>query len=141
MKEDLEIKNGIVIPANELAITAARSGGAGGQHVNKTETKIIIRWNIKNSSALNDIQKERVLKNLESKITKEGEIVVSNSESRSQQQNKENAKRNLAKIISKALIVPKKRMKTKVPKKEKEKRLQEKKRRSMIKQMRKEWGK
>ena len=134
--ENLYIKNGIEIPAHELEITASRSGGAGGQHVNKTETKITVRWNVKNTTALNEIQRERVLKNLENKLTKESEIVVHNSESRSRQQNKENALKILAKTISKALHVPKKRMKTKVPKKEKEKRLQEKKHKGEIKKMR-----
>jgi len=136
MKKDLLIKNKIVIPGNELEITTSRSSGAGGQHINKTETKIIIRWNIKNTSALNNIQKERVLHVLQNKLTKEGDIVIHNSESRSQQQNKENALKNLAKIIRKALYIPKKRIKTKIPKKEREKRLQEKKFLSQIKKMR-----
>ncbi|MCK4651131.1 aminoacyl-tRNA hydrolase [Candidatus Babeliales bacterium] len=136
MKEDFPIKNEIVIPGNELEITTSRSSGAGGQHVNKTETKITIRWNIKNTSVLNDIQKKYVLQNLKNRLTKDGDLVISNSESRSQQQNKENALKNLAQIIRQALHVPKKRIKTKVPKKEKEKRLQEKKFQSQIKKMR-----
>lgn len=134
--ESSSIKNGIAIPENELKITASRSGGAGGQHVNKTETKITIHWNVKNTTALNDIQKDRVLKNLENKLTTDGEIVIHNSESRSQQQNKENALKNLAKLISKALYIPKKRIKTKVPKHIKEKRIQSKKQRGEIKKMR-----
>lgn len=134
--DDLYVNNEITIPANELEISASRSGGAGGQHVNKTETKITVRWNVKNSIALNDIQKSRILENLQSKLTNDGELIVHNSESRSQQQNKENALRILSKTISKALHIPKKRMKTKVPKKSKEKRLQDKKIRSQIKKMR-----
>ena len=136
MKDDLPIKNGIIIPANELEITASRSGGAGGQHVNKTETRITVRWNIKNSIALDEKQKERVIKNLQTRLTKEEELVIHNSESRSQQQNKEMALEILAQIVRKALHVPKKRIKTRVPKKEKEKRLQQKAERSKIKKMR-----
>ena len=136
MKDDLPIKNGIIIPANELEITASRSGGAGGQHVNKTETRITVRWNIKNSIALDEKQKERVIKNLQTRLTKEEELVIHNSESRSQQQNKEMALEILAQIVRKALHVPKKRIKTRVPKKEKEKRLRKKAVRSEIKKMR-----
>jgi ribosome-associated protein len=130
---NLIVKNGIEIPENELNITTSKSGGAGGQHVNKTETKVTVKWNIIQTKVLNEDQKELALKNLENKLTKEGEIIVQNSETRSREQNKEKALNNLAKIISKALYIPKKRMKTKVPKKEKEKRIQEKKHRSEIK--------
>jgi len=136
MKNDLFIKNGITIPEHELEITASRSGGAGGQHVNKTDTKITIRWNIKNSSALTDEQKVRICNKLQSRITEDGDIIVHNSESRSQQQNKKNALNNLAAIIRNALHVEKKRIATKVSKALKEARLKSKAHRSSIKQMR-----
>ncbi len=136
MKNDLLIKNGIIIPSNELEISTSRSGGKGGQHVNKTETRITVRWNIKNSIALDEIKKERVIQNLQARLTKEGDLVIHNSESRSQQQNKENALKILAQIVCKALYVPKRRIKTRIPKKEKEKRLRQKAVRSKIKKMR-----
>lgn len=136
MKDGLEIKNGIIIPANELEISTSRSGGKGGQHVNKTETKITVRWNVKNSVSLDEIKKERIMSNLQAKLTKDGDLIVHNSESRSQQQNRTNALNILAQIVRKALYVPKKRIKTRTPKKEKEKRLREKKHRSEIKKMR-----
>ena len=68
MKNDLTIKNGIVIPGYELEITASRAGGPGGQHVNKTDTRITVRWNVKMTSALDEAQKERVLQNLQSRL-------------------------------------------------------------------------
>ena len=136
MKNDLPIKNGIIIPANELEISSSLSGGKGGQHVNKTETRITVRWNIKNSLILNEKQKERIIQNLKSRLTKDGDLIIHNSESRSQQQNKEIALEVLAQIVRKALHVPKKRIKTRVPKKEKEKRLRKKAVRSEIKKMR-----
>ncbi len=136
MKNDLFIKNNITIPEHELEITASRSGGAGGQHVNKTDTKITIRWNVKSSSALSDEQKQIILEKLQSRITEDGDLIVHNSESRSQQQNKKNALNNLAAIIRGALHVQKKRIATNVSKALKEARLKSKAHRSSIKQMR-----
>ena len=112
---DIPIKNGISIPYHELEITTSRSGGPGGQHVNKTETRITIRWNVKETSALTEHLKERILKNLESRLTTDGDLIIHHREPRSQLQNKKNALENLAKIVSKALYVPKKRMKTREP--------------------------
>ncbi len=136
MKTDLFIKNNITIPEHELEITASRSGGAGGQHVNKTDTKITIRWNVKSSSALTDEQKQIIIEKLSSRITEDGDLIVHNSESRSQQQNKKNALNNLAAIIRGALHVQKKRLATKISKSLKEARLKSKAHRSSIKQMR-----
>ncbi|MFC1843081.1 alternative ribosome rescue aminoacyl-tRNA hydrolase ArfB [Candidatus Dependentiae bacterium] len=133
---EIHIKNDIAIPYHELEITTSRSGGPGGQHVNKTETRITVRWNVKETSAFPEPLKERVLENLESRLTADGYLIIHNSESRSQLQNKKNALENLAAIVRKALFVPKKRIKTKIPKKEKEKRLRDKKRRGDIKKRR-----
>jgi ribosome-associated protein len=130
---DIKIKNGISIPYNELEIATSRSGGPGGQHVNKTETRVTIRWNVKRTSALPEYLKDLVLKNLESRLTADGDLIINNNESRSQLQNKKNAIENFITVIRNALFVPKKRMKTTIPKKEKEKRLHEKKRRGEIK--------
>ena len=136
MKNDLFIKNGITIPEHELEITTSRSGGAGGQHVNRTDTRITVRWNIKASTALTEEQKNHALENLQARVTSEGDIIVHNSESRSQLQNKKNALNNLAALIRNALYVTKKRIATKVPKSLKEARLKSKAHRSTIKQMR-----
>lgn len=133
---DIYIQNGIIIPVNELEITASRSGGAGGQHVNRTDTRITIRWNIKQTQALDDIQKAHVLQNLQNRLTDNGDIIIHSSTSRSQQQNKEDALIRLAQTISKALHVPKKRKTTHISKASKELRLQKKIHRSTIKKMR-----
>jgi ribosome-associated protein len=137
MKNDVAVKNGIIIPEHELEITSSRSGGAGGQHVNKTSTKITVRWNVKTTSALSDEQKQRVLENLGSQLTADGDLIIHSSATRSQEQNKKMALIRLAQIVSKALYVPKKRMKTKISESTKHARLEEKAHRGMIKKLRK----
>ncbi len=136
MKNGLHVKNGILIPDHELEITTSRAGGPGGQHVNKTDTRITVRWNVKNTQALNDIQKECVLQKLQAQLTNEGDLIVHNSASRSQLKNKEMALSQLAQIISKALIIPKKRMATTISKATKAARLEKKARHGAIKKMR-----
>ena len=136
MENNLPIKNGIVIPSHELEITTSRAGGPGGQHVNKTNTRITVRWNVLQTNALPTALKERVLTKLQPRLTSEGELIIHNSTSRSQQQNKEFALARLADEIRQALYVPKKRMKTRVSMSAKEARLRNKTRRSFIKKMR-----
>lgn len=137
MKEEVVIKNGIAIPAHEIIITASRAGGPGGQHVNKTSTKITLRWNIPSSNALTEEQKTLILTNLAAELTNEGDIIIHHSSSRSQQQNKKLAIDLLITKIRRALYVPKKRIKTKVSKSAQEKRLHSKRQHSLIKKMRK----
>ena len=132
------INHSVVIPEHELEITASRSGGPGGQHVNKTSSRITVRWNVKNTTALTDEQKERVLQKLQAELTTEGDILVSNSASRSQHQNREMALEILTEKIRKALYIPKKRMKHRPSKAMKETRLQAKKYRGLIKKKRRE---
>jgi ribosome-associated protein len=136
MKTDVPVKNGIVIPGYELEITASRAGGPGGQHVNKTDTRITVRWNVPSTTALDEVQKARVLQNLQTRLTSDGDLIVHHSASRSQQQNKEAALARLAQEVSRALHVPKKRTATRVSKAAKELRLQYKKKRSAVKSMR-----
>ncbi len=136
MAQDIYIREGISIPEHELEISTSKSGGAGGQHVNKTETRITIRWNVRTTTALNDEQKALVLQNLQSRLTAEGDLIIHNSESRSQAQNKRMAIANLVQELRQALYVPKKRTATRVSKSVKEKRFKEKTHRGSIKKMR-----
>lgn len=136
MNGGIHIKNGIIIPENEIEITVSRSGGPGGQHVNKTESRVTVRWNVKHSLALGELQKERIITNLGSRITVEGDIIVHNSESRSQMMNRQKALEQFASLVRKALFVPKKRMKTTIPTKVQEERLRAKTIRSAVKKLR-----
>lgn len=137
MSNDIFVQEGVIIPEHELEISTSRSGGAGGQHVNKTESKITVRWNVKTSNAITDEQKARIIENLGSRLTENGDFILHSSESRSQQHNRMAALKRLEKEIKKALYVPKKRMKTRVSKAAKEARLQSKKIRSSVKKLRK----
>jgi ribosome-associated protein len=138
MKNDVPVKNGIIIPDHEIEITTSRAGGPGGQHVNRTDTRITVRWNVQKTQALNEFQKARVLQNLQTRLTGEGDLIIHDSSSRSQQQNKEAALRRLAIEVSKALYVPKKRMATRVPNAVKKSRLESKKQRGALKKMRRQ---
>lgn len=136
MSNDIFVQEGVIIPEHELEISTSRSGGAGGQHVNKTESKVTVRWNVKTSNAITDEQKVRIIENLGTRLTEDGDFIIHSSESRSQQHNRMAALKRLEKEIKKALHVPKRRMKTRVSKQAKEARLQEKKYRSSIKKLR-----
>ena len=140
MANDVFVLPGIIIPGYELEVTTSRAGGPGGQHVNKSDTRITVRWNVKTTSALSDEQKARIVQNLQAQLTADGDILISNSESPSQQQNKEAAFERLAFVVHKALYVPKRRIKTRVPRGVKEARFQEKKHRGVIKKLRRSGG-
>ena len=122
--------------AKELRFSSAKSGGPGGQSVNKVNTKIILHWDIAHSLVLDFTQKERLLKKLEGKINSEGFLVLYADAERSQLKNKQAVIVKLQTQVKKALTQKKKRKPTKPGKAAKEKRLHEKKMQSEKKQMR-----
>lgn len=126
----LVVGESVVIPRSELDVRTSRASGAGGQHVNKTSSRVEISWNIAESRALTDEQRERLLGRLESRLSEEGAIRVVASETRSQLRNREAAERRLAEVVAKALIVPRRRKPTKRPRSADEARLTEKKKHS-----------
>jgi ribosome-associated protein len=122
--------------SSELFFKTARSGGSGGQNVNKVETMAEALWHVAGSQFFTDEEKELIQGKLQKKINKEGYLAVKSSETRSQLENKQIAKRKMEELVAKSLIQPKKRKPTKPSKAAKEKRLDSKKKESVKKEMR-----
>ena len=108
---------------NELNFSFSRSGGPGGQHVNKVNTKVELRFNIANSQSLSEEEKVILLEKLAKQTNQEGELIVIAQDTRSQLKNKSKAKEKFYDIINKALKTKKKRKPTIISKAAKEKRL------------------
>ena len=121
------ISESLIIPDSELEVRASRSSGAGGQHVNKTSSRIEISWNVRDSRVLSDEQRVMLLEKLASRISIDGAIRIVASEMRSQKQNRERAEMRLAETITRALTPRKKRKPTRRPRSADEARLASKK--------------
>ena len=123
----LAVNDSLSIPRSELDVRVSRSSGAGGQHVNKTSSRVEIFWSISASRALTDEQRTRLLDKLSSRLTTEGSIRVVASDMRSQSRNRDLAEERLAELVRRALVVPRKRKPTKPTRAAKEARLESKK--------------
>ncbi|MDQ6738556.1 MAG: aminoacyl-tRNA hydrolase [Gemmatimonadota bacterium] len=126
----------VQIPRTELDVRASRASGAGGQHVNKTSTRVELTWSVASSPSLNDADRARLLVRLASRISDEGELRVVASDTRSQLQNRELAELRLAEMVRRALIVPKTRKKTRPSRASKQARLDAKRITSQKKKLR-----
>ncbi len=122
---------------SEFVFITSRSSGAGGQHVNKVSSKVELRFNVFNSQLLSDEEKELIVSNIQSSLTKEGILQVVSQASRSQTRNKKDCIEKFYKILVKALQVPKVRKKTKPSIKWHAERLKDKKYKAERKQRRK----
>jgi ribosome-associated protein len=134
---DLEIKPGLVIPEEEFEFSVARSGGPGGQNVNKVNSKVVLRWNLAKSEAFSEHQKARLKARVPKRYqTTKGEVVVHSSESRDQPKNKQACTDKLAEVIRQALKRPKTRIPTKIGRGAKERRKKDKQKNKRKKQER-----
>lgn len=125
----------INIIVRELDLIAVRSSGPGGQNVNKVNSKVILKWDVLNSTCLSEEQKTHLLSKLKSRLTMEGVLVLQEQESRSQFVNKEAVIKKLDELVRKAFVQKKKRMPTKPTKSSVQKRVKEKK----LKGEKKQW--
>jgi ribosome-associated protein len=134
----LAVTGSVSIPRAELLYRATRAGGAGGQHVNTSSTRIELTWNVTTSQALDDAARARVATKLASRLDGEGNIRVVSSARRSQAQNREAAEARLAELVRGALAIPRRRKPTKPTRAAKEARLGDKRKRAETKRRRRD---
>lgn len=121
----------------ECSYQTSQSGGPGGQHANKVETQVELRFDVAASERLSPTQKLRVMERLGPRLTKDDVLLLRCNESRSQQRNKEHVQKRFLTLVDWALTPPKSRKRSRPPRRAKEKRLEQKRRRSEKKQWRK----
>ncbi len=132
----IEIKKGVQIPENLLTFKFSRSSGPGGQNVNKVSTRVTLLLDITDCPAFTEFQKKRIGASLKTRIGKDGVLRVISQRHRTQAANKEAATTKLVELLTDALETKPHRRKTKTPAYAVRRRLEEKKRRSMLKKQR-----
>lgn len=135
--EPLVLSKGRVVPADELRVEFARAGGPGGQKVNRTASKVVLRFAPLVSGAFDERERARLERALARRLTKAGELVLHASRHREQARNLDDARERLAELLERALAPPPPpRKKTRPSRGARERRLKEKKRRGEVKRER-----
>lgn len=132
----LEVTPTLAIPDAELVERFVRSGGPGGQNVNKVATAVELRFDVAGSPSLPEAVKARLLARRDRRLTDEGVLVISAQRFRTQERNREDARARLATLVAAATVAPKKRVATKPTKGSKERRLGAKRERAAVKRQR-----
>jgi ribosome-associated protein len=132
----LRVTRSVVIPMSEIELRHSTSGGPGGQHANKTSTRVDLSWNVERSAALGPRQRERIRERLGTRIDSRGTLQLSSAAHRSQLRNREDVLERLAALLEGALRVEKTRRPTKPGRRATDERIQQKKRRGAIKRSR-----
>lgn len=132
----LKVTNSISIDSEELEESFVRSGGAGGQNVNKVASAVQLRFDVKGSASLPMMVRENILNNGDARLTKDGVLVIFSDRHRSQDMNRKDVRERLFDIIRQAAIVPKKRIATRPSLNSKKKRLDGKTKRGRLKKYR-----
>ncbi|MBW2230095.1 MAG: aminoacyl-tRNA hydrolase [Deltaproteobacteria bacterium] len=136
MREDLEVAPGLVIPAGEIEESASRSSGPGGQNVNKTSTRVSLRWNLERSAVLDDELRSRLLRRLGPRLAAGSDLVVHADRHRSRARNLDAARRRMVELITQALEDPRPRRATRPTRASVERRMEAKRKRSGVKRKR-----
>ena len=130
----IPVTRSISIDSDELQESATRAGGAGGQHVNTTDSAVILRFDVAGSPNLPDMVKDRLAVLAGSRLTRDGVLVLRSEGSRSQLLNRQEVRERLVALIREATIIPKKRRPTKPTKGSQTRRVDSKVKRSAVKQ-------
>jgi ribosome-associated protein len=137
----LPVSRSIHLPESELVVRFMRADGPGGQHVNRTESAVELRFDVLHSPSLPEDVRERLLARRDRRMTDEGVLVIQARRFRDQGRNREDARERLLDILRAALVAPKKRIATKPSRASQQRRLEGKQQRAKIKQARsRSWG-
>jgi ribosome-associated protein len=136
----IEIMPGIAVSEAEIGFKAVRSGGPGGQNVNKVSSKVILTFDVARSAALSDEQKQRITEKLSTRMSKEGTLQIVSQRTRSQELNRADALNRFSDLLRRALTPERRRIKTGISGTQRAKRLEEKRKRAVTKQARSKPG-